>query len=90
MEETKATELIYLFVEEGRFAEVAAILFSHHKNKLPFWIVLKRELLCTAGNSHRLFLIATLLEVSTKKTLEESCHLVPGLSGFLSRKKNDF
>lgn len=90
MEEAKATELIYLFVEEGKFAEVAAILFNHHKNKLPFWIALKRELLSTAGNSHRLFLIATLLEVSTKKTLEESCHLVPGLSGFLSRTKNDY
>ena len=90
MEETKATELIYLFMEEGKFAEVAAVLFSHHKSRLPFWISLKRELLSTAGNSHRLFLIATLLEVSTKKTLKESGHLVPGLSGFLSRQKNDY
>lgn len=90
MEEIKAAELIYLLIEEGKFAEVAGVLYSHHKNKLSFWIALKRELLSTAGNSHRLFLVATLLEVSTKKTLEESCHLVPGLSGFLSRQKNDY
>lgn len=90
MEETKAAELIYLLIDEGKFAEVAGILYCHHKNKLSFWIALKGELLSTAGNSHRLFLIATLLEVSSKKTLEESCHLVPGLNGFISRKKNDY
>jgi len=90
MEEIKAAELIYHLLEEGKFAEVAAILYCHHKNKLGFWISLKGELLTTAGNNHRLFLIATLLEVSSKKTLEESCHLVPGLNGFLSRKKNDY
>ena len=90
MEKVKAAELIYHLIEEGKFAEVAAILYSHHKSKLSFWIALKGELLSTAGDSHRLFLIATLLEVSSKKTLEESCHLVPGLSGFISRKKNDY
>ena len=90
MEKVKAAELIYHLLEEGKFAEVAAILNSHHKSKLSFWIALKGELLSTAGDSHRLFLIATLLEVSSKKTLEESCHLVPGLSGFISRKKNDY
>jgi hypothetical protein len=90
MEKIKAAELIYHLLEEGKFAEVAAILYSHHKSKLSFWIALKGELLSTAGDSHRLFLIATLLEVSSKKTLEESCHLVPGLSGFISRKKNDY
>jgi len=90
MEKVKAAELIYHLLEEGKFAEVAAILYSHHKSKLSFWIALKGELLSTAGDSHRLFLIATLLEVSSKKTLEESCHLVPGLSGFISRKKNDY
>ena len=89
MEEIKAAELIYLFLEEGKFAEVAALLFHHHKKRLGFWIAIKRELLTTAGDTHRLFLAATLLEVSSKPTLEESCHLVPGLNGFLSRKKND-
>jgi len=91
VEEAKAVELINLLLEEGKFAEVASILFYYHKNKLSSWIILKSELLSAAGNSDRfLSTISTLLEVSTKKTLAESCHLVPSLSSFLCRKKNDY
>ena len=36
MEEIKAAELIYLLLEEGKFAEVAALLFSHHKRSSVF------------------------------------------------------
>ena len=89
MEEIKAAELIYLLLEEGKFAEVAALLYSHHKKKLGFWIAIKRELLTTAADNKKLFMAATLLEVSSKQTLAESCHLVPGLNGFLNHNKND-
>ena len=65
MEEIKAAELIYLLLEEGKFAEVAALLFSHHKKKLGFWIAIKRELLTTAADTKKLFMAATLLEVSS-------------------------
>ena len=89
MEEIKAAELIYLLLEEGKFAEVAALLYGHHKKKLGFWIAIKRELLTTAADNKKLFMAATLLEVSSKPTLAESCHLVPGLNGFLNHNKND-
>ena len=89
MEEIKAAELIYHLLEEGKFAEVAALLFSHHKKKLGFWIAIKRELLTSAADTKKLFMAATLLEVSSKPTLEESCHPVPGLNGFLNRSGND-
>ena len=42
---------LFGLLEEGKFAEVAALLFSHHKKKLGFWIAIKRELLTTASDS---------------------------------------
>ena len=79
---------IWMLIDEGRYAWVAAILFSHHKNKTEFWIALKAKLLQTADTSSKLFLIATLLDVSSKATLAQSCHLVPGLSAFAFKSKN--
>ena len=82
MKTTGIADEIWMLIDEGRYAWVAAILFSHHKTKIEFWIALKADLLRSASSSSRLFLIATLLDVSSKETLAESCHLVPGLNSF--------
>jgi len=81
---------IWAYIDEGRYAWVAAILFSHHKNKIQSWIALKRLLLRSAQDSSSLFLIATLLDVSSKGTLAQSCHLVPGLHAFISPTDNGY
>lgn len=86
MDQVKAVEIIWRLVDEGKLAEVAAVLFDHHKNNFKFWCALKHQLLITSEDSHKLLIAATLIDVSTKKTLAQSCRLVPGLSAFLSRK----
>lgn len=82
-------DAIWDLVDEGKFAEVAAALFHHHKKRLGFWVNLKAELLCSAKCSRDLLTIATLLDVSTKETLDESCHLVPGLNALIYRYNHD-
>jgi hypothetical protein len=82
-------DAIWDLVDEGKFAEVAAALFHHHKKRLGFWVNLKAELLCSAKGSRDLLVIATLLDVSTKATLDESCHLVPGLNALIYRYNHD-
>ena len=82
-------DAIWDLVDEGKFAEVAAALFHHHKKRLGFWVNLKAELLGSAKGSRDLLVIATLLDVSTKATLDESCHLVPGLNALIYRYNHD-
>ncbi len=69
MDSHRVAAELWVLIDEGRYAWVAAILFSHHKSRIEFWIVLKNRLLQTADSSFKLFLIATLLDVSCKDTL---------------------
>lgn len=73
-------------IDQGKFAEAAAALFHHHKKSIGFWVNLKAELLCSAKSNRDLLVIATLLDASTKDTLDESCHLVPGLNALIYRQ----
>jgi len=82
-------EALWDLINQGKYAEVAVVLFSHHKNRIGFWVNLKAELLCSAKTHPNLFLVATLLDVSSKDTLEESFHLVPGLSALIYRQTHD-
>ena len=76
-------------IRQDKYAEVTAALFHHHKKSISFWVNLKAELLCSAKGSRDLLVIATLLDASTKETLDESCHLVPGLNSLIYRHSND-
>lgn len=76
-------------IDQGKFAEVTAALFHHHKKSIGFWVNLKAELLCSAKDNRDLLVIATLLNASTKETLDQSCHLVPGLNALIYRYEND-
>ncbi len=82
-------DAIWDLIDEGKFAEVTAALFHHHKKSVGFWVNLKAELLCSAKSNRDLLLIATLLDASSKETLDESCHLVPGLNALIYRYNHD-
>lgn len=82
-------DAVWNLVDQGKYAEVAAALFHHHKKSIRFWVGLKAELICSAKDNRDLFLIATLIDVSSKDTLDESCHLVPGLNALIYRYEND-
>lgn len=89
MKVRSVTNAIWQLIRQGKIAEVTAVLFSHHKKRLVFWVRLKSELLCSSHNHFDLFMIATLINASSKDTLEESCHFIPGLSALTCRYNYD-
>ena len=76
-------DAFWYLIDQGKHAEALVALHHHHKKSVTFWYSLKSELLHSAKNSRDILVVASLLDCSTKDTLTESCHLVPGLSAFI-------
>ena len=85
----QVVDALWQLIRQRQIAEATAVLFCHHKSRLGFWVKLKSELLRSCDNHFDLFLIATLLDASTKDTLEESCHFIPGLYSLTCRHNHD-
>ena len=79
----------WTLIDEGKYAEVTVALFHHHKKSIKFWFSLKSEIFRSAKTNRDILVAASLLEASTKDTLAESCHLVPGLTALLYKKADD-
>lgn len=82
----KVVEALWQLIRQGQLAEATLVLFCHHKSRLSFWVKLKSDLLISCDSHLDLFLIATLLNASTKETLNESCHFIPGLYSLICRQ----
>lgn len=72
-------------IQEGSYAAAAVILFNIHKEDIPKWINLKGTLLSLCIDHQETYLVASLLNASSKETLMESACFIPGLHSLIEK-----
>lgn len=71
------------FINEQKINLAVKILFDCHKADVSLWVYLKDALLSSCVTRRQQYLIATLISVSSKNSLAESCPIIPGLYVFV-------
>lgn len=83
----RCIDCIFGLIEIGYFAQAAAFLFQLNKTHFDEWFAVQKLALRRAKTVKELQMLTLIFQVSTRDTLEESAHLLPGLSVLLESQE---